>query len=112
MTPAHGPSGSGGGRKRPLTPVTPKTVVPWHRVGFRLYWGLALAAPDSNWKKTNQQRAARTHRRYGSRRSHPARLADSIYRSTKQEVVSVASVGLTVFPGRLPRCRNHLVLPE
>src|ERR1700680_1564453 len=26
------------GSRKPLVPVTPRTVVGWHRAGFRLYW--------------------------------------------------------------------------
>jgi putative transposase len=37
--------------KEPLIPVTPRTVIGWHRVGFRLYWKWLSRAKSMGGRK-------------------------------------------------------------
>jgi len=39
------------GWKRPLVVVTPRTVVGWHRAGFRLYWKWLSRAKQAGGRK-------------------------------------------------------------
>ena len=43
------------GRKQPLILVTPRTVVRWHRAGFRLYWKWLSRARSTGGRKPVSQ---------------------------------------------------------
>src|SRR5713101_1655591 len=44
------------GWKGPLIVVTPRTVVEWHRAGFRLYWKWLSRCGESNLGRTSHSR--------------------------------------------------------
>src|ERR1700730_9991230 len=58
------------GWRQPLVLVTPRTVVNWHRAGFRLYWTwVSRISHVGRRKRVSQQRGSRLDLPYGCRES-------------------------------------------
>ncbi len=66
------------GWTKPLVLVTPRTVVSWHRAGFRLYWTwVSRARQVGGRKRTYQQRGSRPDLPYDCRESDLGSTAHS-----------------------------------
>src|SRR4029077_5327885 len=64
-------------RTKPLILVTPRTVVNWHRAGFRLYWTWVSRVSQVGGTEACQQRGPRLDFPYGFRESHLGSIAHS-----------------------------------
>jgi hypothetical protein len=87
------------GWKTPLLLVTPRTVVGWHRAGFRLYWKwLSRVRPMGGRKPVSKEvrglifRMAEENPTWGST-AHSRRASEAGFRSLGNNGLSLASAG-------------------
>jgi hypothetical protein len=65
------------GWRKPLVLVTPRSVVNWHRAGFRIVLDMDLQSQTSRRTEACQQRGSRLDPSYGYRESHLGSTAHS-----------------------------------
>src|SRR5664279_916657 len=56
--------------KEPLILATPRTVVDWHRAGFRLYWKWLFKSAPDGWPQACEQRNSSFDLSNGRRKSN------------------------------------------
>src|SRR5882724_11497479 len=99
------------GWTKPLVLVTPRTVVSWHRAGFRLYWTWVSRARQVGGRKRGQQRGSCPDLPYGCRESDLGSAAHS-RRTTQAGFRALGKERLAMDPASPERSRSREAMAD